>query len=63
LNGDFPFGFLVVAECSEIGTASRGHTEGEALVNLLEATDLNLESFQHAVRKPAVIHTFELAHG
>jgi len=52
----------LVAECPEIGTASQGHTEAEALANLQEATDLYLESFPHAVRKPAVIHTFELAH-
>jgi predicted RNase H-like HicB family nuclease len=54
---------LLVAECPEIGIASQGHTEAEALANLQEATDLYLESFPHAVRKPAAIHTFELAHG
>ncbi len=53
----------LVAECPEIGTASQGHTEEEALANLQEATDLYLESFPHAVKKPATIHTFELAHG
>ena len=52
-----------VAECPEIGTASQGHTEEEALTNLQEATNLYLESFPHAVRKPAAIRTFELAHG
>lgn len=52
----------LVAECPEIGTASQGHTEEEALANLQEATDLYLESFPHAVKKAAVIHTFELAH-
>ncbi|MGH7940546.1 MAG: type II toxin-antitoxin system HicB family antitoxin [Limisphaerales bacterium] len=54
---------LFVAECPEIGTASQGHTEEEALANLQEATDLYLESFPHAVRKQTAIHTFELAHG
>jgi predicted RNase H-like HicB family nuclease len=54
---------LLVAECPEIGTASQGHTEAEALANLQEATDLYLESFPHAVKKTAAIHTFELAHG
>ena len=54
---------LLVAECPEIGTASQGHTEAEALASLQEATDLYLESFPQAVRTPAVIHTFELAHG
>lgn len=33
---------LLVAECPEIGTASQGHTEAEALANLQEATDLYL---------------------
>ena len=54
---------LLVAECPEIGTASQGHTEAEALANLQEATDLYLESFPQTVRKPAAIRTFELAHG
>jgi len=40
-----------------------GHTEAEALANLKEATDLYLESFPQAVRTPAAIRTFELAHG
>ncbi len=39
---------LLVAECPEIGTASQGHTEEEALANLQEATDLYLESFPQA---------------
>jgi predicted RNase H-like HicB family nuclease len=51
----------LVAECPEIGTASQGHTEDEALANLQEATALYLESFPHAVGKPAAIRTFELA--
>ena len=51
----------LVAECPEIGTASQGHTEEEALANLQEATDLYLESFPQALRKPAAIRTFELA--
>jgi predicted RNase H-like HicB family nuclease len=54
---------LLVAECPEIGTASQGHTEAEALAYLQEATELYLESFLQAVTKPATIHTFELAHG
>ena len=35
----------LVAECPEIGTASQGKTEDEALANLREATELYLESF------------------
>jgi predicted RNase H-like HicB family nuclease len=54
---------LLVAECPEIGTASQGYTEAEALSNLQEATDLYLESFPQTVRKAAVIQTFELTHG
>jgi predicted RNase H-like HicB family nuclease len=52
----------LVAECPEIGTASQGHTEEEALANLQEATDLYLESFPQALKKPAAIRTFEVAH-
>ena len=46
---------LLVAECPEIGTASQGHTEEEALANLQEATDLYLESFPQTLKKPAAI--------
>jgi predicted RNase H-like HicB family nuclease len=53
----------LVAECPEIGTASQGHTEEEALANLQEATDLYLESFPQTQKKPAAIRTFELGHG
>ena len=40
----------LVAECPEIGTASQGHTEEEALANLREATELYVESFPQAAR-------------
>jgi len=50
-----------VAECPEIGTASQGRTEDEALANLQEATQLYLESFPKAVGRPAAIRTFDLA--
>ena len=49
----------LVAECPEIGTASQGHTEEEALSNLREATDLYLESFPQSLSKPAAIRTFD----
>ena len=52
----------LVAECPEIGTASQGHTEEEALANLREATELYLESFPQAFKKPAAVRTFKLAH-
>jgi predicted RNase H-like HicB family nuclease len=51
---------LFVAECPEIGTASQGHTEDEALANLQEATGLYLESFPQAIGRPAAIRTFDL---
>jgi len=54
---------LLVAECPEIGTASQGRTEEEAMSNLLEATDLYLEAFPHTLKKPAAIRTFELSRG
>ena len=38
----------LVAECPEIGTASQGKTEDEALANLRKATELYLESFPEA---------------
>jgi predicted RNase H-like HicB family nuclease len=52
----------LVAECPEIGTASQGKTEEEALANLREATELYLESFPHALKKSSAIRSFELAH-
>jgi predicted RNase H-like HicB family nuclease len=52
----------LVAECPEIGTASQGRTEDEALANLREATELYLESFPQARRKPASVRSFELVH-
>ena len=45
----------LVAECPEIGTASQGKTEDEALANLREATELYLESFPEAHPKTAAI--------
>ncbi len=53
---------LLVAECPEIGTASQGETEADALQNLCEATELYLESFPQAVPKQAAVRTFELVH-
>lgn len=38
-------GFLYVAECPEVGTASQGYTVEEAVANLREATELYLEEF------------------
>ena len=51
---------LLVAECPEIGTASQGTTEAEALKNLREATELYLEAFPPSGKNPASIRTFEL---
>jgi predicted RNase H-like HicB family nuclease len=52
----------LVAECPEIGTASQGKTEAEALANLKEATELYLESFPQARPQPAKITHFELSY-
>lgn len=52
----------LVAECPETGTASQGKTEAEALANLCEATELYLKSFPQAVKRPATVRSFELAH-
>jgi predicted RNase H-like HicB family nuclease len=50
-----------VAECPEIGTASQGKTETEALANLQEATLLYLEAFPNASKKHTKITFFELS--
>jgi predicted RNase H-like HicB family nuclease len=52
----------LVAECPEVGTASQGKTEAEALANLKEATELYLESFPQAHPRSAKLATFELSH-
>jgi len=52
----------LVAECPEIGAASQGKTEEEALANLREATELYLESFPQALKKPATLRSFDLVH-
>jgi len=36
---------LYVADCTEVGTVSQGHTVEEAIANLKEATELYLEEF------------------
>jgi predicted RNase H-like HicB family nuclease len=50
----------LVAECPEIGTASQGHTEEEALANLQEATELYLESFPHVKKWGRLAPVIEL---
>ena len=50
------------AECPEIDTASQGKTEEEALANVREATELYLESFPQALKKPATVRTFDLVY-
>lgn len=52
----------LVAECPEVGTASQGKTEDEALANLREATQLYLESFPQSLKRSAEIRSFELTH-
>jgi len=36
---------LYVADCTEVGTVSQGHTVEEAIANLKKATELYLEEF------------------
>lgn len=36
---------MYVARCTEVGTASQGHSIEDALANLKEATELYLEEF------------------
>ena len=50
----------LVAECPEIGTASQGHTEEEALANLQEATELYLEEFPFESAGQPLVTTFEV---
>ncbi len=52
----------LVAECPEIGTASQGKTEAEAIAILRVATELYLESFPQTLKKSAAIRSFDLAH-
>ena len=53
---------MLVAECPELGLASQGQTEDEALKNLKEATELYLESFPNARLRTAKVSRFALAH-
>lgn len=52
---------LLVSECPELGVASQGKTEEEALANLREATEAYLEAFPRANLRAAKITQFELA--
>lgn len=53
---------LLVSECPELGVASQGETEEEALANLREATGIYLEAFPQTKLKTATIKRFGLAH-
>lgn len=52
---------LLVAECPELGVASQGATEEEALTNLREAVELYLEAFPQTRPRKASVRTLELA--
>lgn len=52
---------LLVSECPELGVASQGKTEEEALANLREATEAYLEAFPRASLKAAKVTRFDLA--
>lgn len=52
---------LYVAECSEVGTGSQGHSIEEAIANLKQATELYLEEFQITEFEPPRMTHFEVA--
>ena len=51
---------VYVAECPEVGTASKGDTIEEAISNLKEATELYLEEFPINKTTPRILTTFEV---
>ncbi len=51
---------MYVAECPEVGTASRGKTIEDAAKNLKEATELYLEEFPLKSKERSFITTFEV---
>ena len=51
---------MYVATCPEIGTVSQGHTIEEAVKNLSEATELNVEEFPVKQKSRALLTTFEV---
>ena len=53
---------LLVSECPELGVASQGTTEQEALANLREAVELYLEAFPQARPRKATVRPLELVH-
>ena len=53
---------LLVAECPELGVASQGSTEPEAMTNLREAVELYLEAFPQTRPRKTSVRTLELAH-
>ncbi len=50
---------IYVAECPEIGTVSQGKSIEEAVANLKEATDLNLQEFPMPAVSRVLLTTFE----
>ena len=50
-----------IAECPELGVASQGLTEKEALANLKEATELYLEAFPQVLIRKAHITTLKIS--
>ncbi len=54
---------LYVAQCSEVGIASRGKTAEEAVSSLKEATELYLEEFPLPAHERSFMTTFEAVHG
>ncbi len=50
---------LYVAECPEVGTVSQGTSIEEAVANLKEATELNLEEFPPENSSRPLVTVFE----
>jgi predicted RNase H-like HicB family nuclease len=53
-------GDLYLATCPELGTASQGATEEEAVANLKEATELYLSAVPEEPVRPVVVSNFTL---
>ncbi len=53
---------LLVAECPELGVASQGDSEAEAMSNLREAVELYLEAFPLTRPRRTTVLPLELSH-
>ena len=51
---------IYVADCPEVGTVSQGKSFDEAISNLKEATELQLEEFPLTMENMPVLTSFEV---